>query len=314
MEKQRTVIALGFFDGVHLGHGALLRRVKETADRLGAVPAAFTFDQSPTAAITGQAVPLLTALGDRTALMDRLYGVREVVIASFTAMQHMDWEEFVADYLVQKLGVVHVVAGHDFHFGYMGKGNPERLRAKCGELGVGCDIIEKVERDGITVSSTYIRTLVAQGEMERAAQFLGHPHSFSGTVGHGKRLGSRLGFPTVNLSLPHQVITPAFGVYAAKVWVYPICPDNHEPPSARHLPGEGPYMAVTNVGVRPTIPDNDGRVTVESFLLDYDGDLYGRQIRVEFYKRLRGERKFPSMEELAEEIRRNARQTREYFQ
>ncbi len=309
MEKQRTVIALGFFDGVHLGHGALLRRVKETADRLGAVPAAFTFDQSPTAAITGQAVPLLTALGDRTALMDRLYGVREVVVASFTAMQHMDWEEFVADYLVQKLGVVHVVAGHDFHFGYMGKGNPERLRTKCEALGVGCDIIEKVERDGITVSSTYIRTLVAQGEMERAAQFLGHPHSFSGTVGHGKRLGSRLGFPTVNLSLPAQVITPAFGVYAAKVWVYPDYPDHHA-----YLPGEGPYLAVTNVGVRPTIPDNDGRVTVESFLLDYDGDLYGRQIRVEFYKRLRGERKFPSMEELAEEVRRNARQTREYFQ
>ncbi len=314
MEKQPTVIALGFFDGVHLGHGALLRRVKETADRLGAVPAAFTFDRSPTAAITGQTVPLLTSLGERTALMERLYGVRKVVIASFTAMQHMDWEDFITDYLVGKLGVAHVVAGHDFHFGYMGKGNPERLRAKCGELGIGCDIIEKVERDGITVSSTYIRTLVAQGEMERAAQFLGHPHSFSGTVGHGKRLGSRLGFPTVNLSLPHQVITPAFGVYAAKVWVLPVCPDNHEPPGPRHLPGEGPYMAVTNVGVRPTVPDNDGRVTVESFLLDYDGDLYGRQIRVEFYKHLRGERKFPSMDALAEEIRRNAQQTREYFQ
>lgn len=309
MEKQPTVIALGFFDGVHLGHGALLRRVRETADRLGAVPAAFTFDRSPTAAITGQPVPLLTALGDRTSLMERLYGVRKVAIASFTAMQHMDWEDFITDYLVGKLGVVHVVAGHDFHFGYMGKGNPERLRAKCGALGVGCDIIEKVELDGITVSSTYIRTLVAQGEMERSAQFLGHPHGFSGTVTRGRRLGSRLGFPTVNLSLPAQVITPAFGVYAAKVWVYPDYPDHHA-----CLPGEGPYAAVTNVGVRPTVPDSDGRVTVESFLLDYDGDLYGRQIRVEFYKHLRGERKFPTLDELAEEIRRNAGQTREYFQ
>ncbi len=313
MEKQRTVIALGFFDGVHLGHGALLRRVKETADRLGAVPAAFTFDRSPTAAITGQAVPLLTTLQDRTALMEQLYGIRKVVIASFHAMQHMDWEDFISDFLAEKLGVVHVVAGHDFHFGYMGKGNPERLKAKCAQLGLGCDIIEKVERDGITVSSTYIRTLVAQGEMERAVQFLGHPYRLTDSVSHGKRLGSRLGFPTVNLSFPAEVITPAFGVYATKVWVLPVCPDNHEPPGPRHLPGEGPYLAVTNVGVRPTIPDNDGRVTVEGYLLNYSGDLYGRQVRMEFYKRLRGERKFPSMTELAAEIRRNAQQTEAYF-
>jgi len=164
-----------------------------------------------------------------------------------------------------------------------------------------------VERDGITVSSTYIRTLVAQGEMERAAQFLGHPHSFTGTVNHGKRLGSRLGFPTVNLSLPAEVITPAFGVYATKVWV---CPDDLD--RRAFLPGEGPYMAVTNVGVRPTVADGS-RVTVEGFILDFDGDLYGRTVRMEFYKYLRPERKFPSVEALAAEVRRNAEQTREFF-
>lgn len=312
ISQTKRVIALGFFDGVHIGHGALLRRVKETAERLGAVPAAFTFDRSPTAAITGQAVPLLTALGDRTALMERLYGVREVVVASFAAMEHMDWEEFIADYLVGRLGVVHVVAGDDFHFGYLGKGDPERLRAKCRELGVGCDIIGKVALDGITVSSTYIRTLVAQGEAERAARFLGHPHCLSGTVAHGKRLGSALGFPTVNLSLPPEVITPAFGVYAARVWVLPVCPDNHEPPDPRRLPAEGPYTAVTNVGVRPTV-DDGGRVTVEGFLLDFDGDLYGRTVRMEFYKYLRGERKFPSLEALRAEVLRNAEEARIYF-
>ena len=168
MEKQQRVIALGFFDGVHLGHGALLQAVKEKADRLGAVPTAFTFDKSPTAVITGQAVPLLSTVEDRILLMRQCYGMREVVVAPFDAMQRMDWEEFIVRYLVETLGVVHVVAGHDFHFGYMGKGSPERLKAKCTELGVGCDIIQKVERDSITVSSTYIRTLVAQGEMERA--------------------------------------------------------------------------------------------------------------------------------------------------
>ena len=297
MKKQRRVIALGFFDGVHLGHGALLRAVKEAADRLDARPCAFTFDKSPTAVITGQSVPLLSTVEDRVRLMRRHYGIEEVVVAPFDAMQRMDWEDFVRRYLAEELGVVHVVAGHDFHFGYMGKGNPDRLREKCRELGMGCDIIEKVEQDGITISSTYIRTLVAQGEMERAAQFLGHPHSLTQTVTHGKGIGhSALGFPTVNLRVPEGVIVPAFGVYATRVW----------------FDGQS-RAAVTNVGVRPTVQDNDGRVTVEGFILDFDGDLYSHQVRMEFCKRLRGEQKFPTMQALSDEIKRNAEQTREYF-
>ena len=168
MSKPKRVIALGFFDGVHLGHGALLRRVEEAADRLGAVPCAFTFDKSPTAVITGQNVPLLSTVDDRVRLMREGYGIQEVVVASFDAMQRMAWEDFVSKYLAEELGAVHVVAGHDFHFGYMGQGNPARLKERCAQLGLGCDVIQKVERDGITISSTYIRTLVAQGEMERA--------------------------------------------------------------------------------------------------------------------------------------------------
>ena len=307
MEKQRRVIALGFFDGVHLGHAALLQKVEKTAARLGAVPTAFTFDRSPAAAITGKAVPLLSTLEDRTALMHGLYGIQEMVIAPFATMQHMDWEAFIQRYLVEELGVVHVVAGHDFRFGYMGEGNPERLKAKCQALGVGCDIIPKVELDGVTVSSTYIRTLIAQGEMERAVEFLGHPYRLTRQVAHGKRLGSRLGFPTVNLRIPEGVIVPAFGVYATHVWVLPDYPD-HQP----CIPGVGPCMAVTNVGVRPTVEDGD-QVTVESFILDFDGDLYGRTVRVEFYKHLRPERRFPSVEALAQEIQKNAEETREYF-
>ena len=294
----KRVIALGFFDGVHLGHGALLQTVRKKAEELGAVPAAFTFDKSPTAVITGQAVPLLSTVDDRILLMRKCYGIQEAVVAPFDAMQRMDWADFVARYLVGELGVVHVVAGHDFHFGYMGKGNPTRLRAKCAELGVGCDIIQKVEQDGITISSTYIRNLVAQGEMERAVEFLGHPHILTQQVGHGKGIGhSALGFPTVNLRIPDGVIVPAFGVYATQIWV-----DGQR------------RAAVTNVGVRPTVKDNDGRITVEGFILDFDGDLYGRQVRMEFHKRLRGERKFPSMEALAQEICRNAEQTREFFE
>ena len=297
MSTPKRVIALGFFDGVHKGHGALLRTVAQAADQLGAMPCAFTFDRSPTAAITGQTIPLLSSVEDRVWLMRRYYGIEEVIVAPFDGMQKMDWQDFVSEYLQKELGCVHVVAGHDFHFGYMGKGNPQRLQEKCRELGMGCDIIQKVEQDGITISSTYIRTLIAQGEMERANQFLGHPHTLTNRVAHGKKIGTTtLGFPTVNLLIPHGVIVPAYGVYATRVWFDGQC-----------------RCAVTNVGVRPTVEDNDGHVTVEGFILDFDGDLYGHEIRMEFYKYLRPEQKFVSMQALADEIRHNAQQTQDYF-
>lgn len=298
MSTPKRVIALGFFDGVHLGHGALLQAVTKAAERLDAAACAFTFDRSPTAVITKQTIPLLSSVEDRIWLMRKYYNIQEVIVASFDAMQRMDWQDFITEYLVRDLSVVHVVAGHDFHFGYMGKGNPERLKAKCAELGIGCDIIGKVEEDGITISSTYIRTLIAQGEMERARLFLGHPHTLTDRVNHGKKIGrSTLGFPTVNLRVPPRVIVPAFGVYATRVWFDGQC-----------------RSAVTNVGVRPTVTDNDGRVTVEGFILDFDGDLYGHEVRMEFFHYLRPEQKFDSMQALSDAIAHNAEQTRAYFQ
>lgn len=294
--NDKRVIALGFFDGVHLAHGALLSRTAQRAEELGAVPAAFTFDRHPASQILGQQTPLLTTPEDREGLMRRCYGIREVEVGCFDQMMRMHWRDFVTGYLQKELGVVHVVAGHDFHFGYRGEGNPRRLKALCDEIGMGCDIIEKVELDGITVSSTYIRTLIAQGETERAREFLGHPHVFTGTVVPGKQLGRTIGFPTANLVVPEGIIVPAYGVYATRVF----------------LPGGGDYMAVTNVGTRPTVDDGDA-VTVEPWILDFDGDLYGQQIRVEYYQRLRGEKKFSGLEELTAMVFRNAEQTREYF-
>ena len=208
----------------------------------------------------------------------------------------LNWRDFITEYLVKEHNAVHLVAGHDFHFGYKGEGNPQRLQETCAELGIGCDIIPKVEQDGITISSTYIRTLVKQGEMERANQFLGHPHTLSNTVARGKRLGSSLGFPTVNLQVPPGVLVPAYGVYACKVYFES---------------GES-HIAVTNVGVRPTVTDNH-KVNVEGFILDFQGDLYGARVRMEFYKHLREERKFQSLAALQEEVMRNADETRGYF-
>ena len=297
MNEQKRVIALGFFDGVHRGHGALLSRVAGKAAELGAAPAAVTFDTHPENLIFGSPMPLISSPLDRAELMRRYYGIREVIVAHFDdRMMHMPWEDFITEFLVKEHGAVHLVAGHDFHFGYKGEGNPDRLREKCARLGVGCDIIPKVELDGITISSTYIRTLLAQGEIERANYFLGHPHTLTDTVHHGKKLGSTLGFPTVNLRFQPGVLIPARGVYAARVWF-----ENGES-----------RCAVTNVGVRPTV-DSHGEVNVEGFILDFDGDLYGQTVRMEFYRYLRGEQKFPTLEALREEIMRNAEETRAYF-
>ena len=298
MNLERTVIALGFFDGVHRGHGALLQKTVQRAGELGAIPAVFTFDRPPKEVVTGRPMPLINSPEDRTDLARRIYGIQQVILAPFDeAMMTMPWQDFITELLVKRHGAVHLVAGHDYHFGYKNQGDPRLLQEKCRELGLGCDIIPKVELEGVTVSSTYIRTLVESGDMERAAEFLGHRHCLSRTVQHGQRIGRTIGIPTVNLSVPENVLPPAHGVYITEVFL----------PDGRHFPG------VTNVGTRPTVSDSPA-LSVETFLLGFDGDLYGQEIRLEFCRRLRGERKFDSLEELRDEIRRNIRQTEEYFQ
>ena len=213
MEQKKRVIALGFFDGVHNGHGALMRRTAQVAQELGAVPSAFTFDPHPQTVILGRPTPLLTSPEDRADLMRKYYGIQDVIVEPFTVQRmKQPWRDFLENTLVRDLHAVHLVAGHDYHFGYKGEGNPQLLQQTCQELGIGCDIIPKVEMEGITISSTYIRTLVAQGEMERANEFLGHPYTLSDRVAHGKKLGSTLGFPTVNLRLKENVLSPAKGV------------------------------------------------------------------------------------------------------
>ena len=293
--KQR-VIALGFFDGVHLGHGALLRRTVEEAQRRGCPAAVFTFDRLPREVVTGIPCPLINSPADRSDLMQRLYGIEEILMVPFDhEMMNTAWDDFVTDILVKRYGAVHLVAGDDHRFGRKNGGTPELLQDLCTRLGMGCDIIPEVSMDGTPVSSTHIRALLEQGHAEDAAAFLGHPHQLTGTVRHGNRIGRTIGVPTVNLAIPAGVLTPAHGVYAAQV----ILPDGSSRP------------AVTNVGLRPTVGDNGG-VTVESWLLDFGGDLYGKTIRVELFARLRGEIRFGSLDELKEQIARDAEVARRY--
>lgn len=297
-DGKKRVIALGYFDGVHVGHAALMEATVAEAKRLGAIPSVMSFDRHPASAITGKPVPMINSNQDRIWLMEHYYGIEEVILAEFNdKMQHQPWDEFVEEYLYQELGAVCVITGDDNRFGAKGQGNPERLRQKCEELGIGCQIIGMVELDGIQVHSTKIRGLLMEGKIAEANHLLGHPHVLTNRVAQGKKLGRALGFPTVNLTFQAGVIVPAYGVYVTSV----------------HFDGEA-YAAVTNIGVRPTVEDGSDRVTVEGFILDFSGDLYGKEIRMEFFDYLRPEKKFPNFEALTKEVMHNADQTREFFQ
>ena len=184
MDTSRAV-ALGFFDGVHIGHGALLRRTRAAADRLGCPAAAMSFDTHPSALLSASPSPLLSTMEERTLLMRRLYGMDEVIFEHFDrGMMEMPWETFVEEYLVRQLHAKHVVCGHDYRFGYRGEGTPQLLQAACAARGISSEIVPQVTLDGVRVSSTVIRELLERGDLDSARAFLGHPQLVSGVVAH----------------------------------------------------------------------------------------------------------------------------------
>ena len=296
MTEEKRVIALGFFDGIHIGHAALLRRTKERAAEIGATPSALSFDVHPDTLVFGKDVPLINSANGRADLIRRLFGIDSVIFIDFvkTVMQ-MPWQDFVQT-LVTEMDAAWVVVGHDFRFGWKGEGTAERLKDYCAAHGLGCDIIPAVKLDGRVVSSTYIRELIASGEMETANRYLGHPHTLVDTVHYGYRLGTKMGTPTINMRFPDGVIVPRHGVYAAKAFLE----DGSE------------HLAVTNVGVRPTV-SGENRVSVESYILDFSGNLYDRQVRIEFHAFLRPEQRFDGIDALKAQILRDAEATRAYF-
>ena len=295
MDKVQRVIALGFFDGVHLGHQALMRRTVERAKEYAVRPSLISFDVHPDTVVRGLEVPLLGSVADRKDLISRVGGIDDIIMIHFDKrFMQTPWEEFVGS-VKNDLGALHLVMGRDFCCGWRGEGTSARLAEWCGENGLGCDIVDEVIIDDVIVSSTYIRELVRSGDMERAARFLGHPHTLTDTVGSGYRIGRSIGAPTINTTVPEGVIVPRHGVYATRVW----------------LP-EGSKCAVTNVGVRPTFGEDD-RLTIESNILDFEGNLYGSQVRIEFLHFLRDEKRFPTPQALGEQIRRDIESTKQFF-
>lgn len=289
MEKQKRAVALGFFDGIHLGHAALMHRTTEVAAENGFTPSVVSFDVHPDILVTGHSISLINSAEERQMLVRELFGIEEVVLLHFNReMLTMPWQQF-AEMLTEELNISWIVVGHDFTFGNRAEGTAEKLQNFCRHEGIGCDIIPAVKIDGTVVSSTYIRTLIQEGEIEEANRFLGHPHVLVGRVETGYHLGTKMGTPTINLPFPQGIVVPRRGVYATKVTLQD---------------GEI-YRAVSNIGVRPTV-STENRVNIESFLLNFTGNLYGENVKISFYKYLRPERRFPDTKQLAEQIRRDA--------
>lgn len=289
--KEKTVFALGFFDGVHLGHQALLAACKSLADANGCKAGAVTFTTHPLAVVTGKAPMLINTWQDRKKLLLKQFYMDTVVEIPFDqTIMELPWTEFLAR-LQGEHNAAGFVCGEDFRFGYQGQGTALRLQEFCAKEQIPCTIVPEQRLDGIRVSSTYVRQLLEQGNMAQAVKFLGHPHILTGTVVTGKHIGTTLGTPTANLEFPSDVVMPRKGVYACRAYV------------------EGTsYLAVTNIGNRPTVKGEG--VTVEAWLLDFQGDLYGKELTLAFYEFLREEKKFTSLEELQQEILKNALQTR----
>jgi len=296
MTNKERVIALGFFDGMHIGHSALMERTLEIGEEKNLIPSVITFDMHPRSLIGDENILLINTMEDRAGLIHRVFGIDDVIFLHFDkATAGIPWDIFI-EHLVDDFGARHLVAGYNFRFGSGGKGDRTLLEQKCRALDIGCDIVPEVKYDGITSSSTYIRELISGGNMERASEFLGHPHVLTDVVRYGYRLGRTLGTPTINMIFQEGVLIPAYGVYATKVYL----DDGSE------------HTGVTNIGVRPTV-GNGGQVTAETHVLEYRGNLYGRQVRVEFYTRLRPEKKFMEIDELKEQIAKDCETSLRYF-
>lgn len=290
----KIIYALGFFDGVHIGHTQLLLRCHSLAYQHDCAAGVVTFGSHPDTLVLGSTPRLINSIEDREWLLREKYAMEAVLTLPFDeAMRTMPWEDFL-EMLRREHGAAGFVCGEDFRFGHRGSGTAALLQEYCRRENIPCHVVPDQVLEGIRVSSSYIRQQLEDGHMATAVKFLGHPHILSGEVVHGRALGRTLGVPTANLRLPEGLAVPKFGVYACSCLIDGVR-----------------YPAVTNLGTRPTVEGS--HITVEPWILDFSGDLYGRRITLEFHYFLRPEMKFPSLEALRQEIHRNADETRAFL-
>ena len=293
--NQRSVVTIGSFDGVHLGHQAILNQVKAVAAELGLPSVVMTFEPQPQEFFSGERAPArLMRLREKVdALFE--FGVDQVLCLQFNSeLRNLTAAEFVRSVLVDGLGTRHLIVGDDFRFGCDRSGDFKMLSEMGETYDFAVQDTDTLEVDGQRVSSTLVRQILEQGNFERASQLLGKPFTITGRVVYGQQLGRELGFPTANVQL-NRYSAPLSGVYAVLV----------------NIDG-AVYQGAANVGLRPTVGDLLKPI-LEVHLLDFEADLYGRRIEVEFVTKIRDEEKFTSLDKLIESIQRDVKQIRAWF-
>jgi riboflavin kinase / FMN adenylyltransferase len=286
------VVSLGNFDGVHLGHRAILKAAMDRARAAGGTAFALTFDPLPQKLLFPERAPkLILRPADKLELL-RISGLDGVIVLDFTrALSEVSAPNFVREYLLGRIGAREVVVGHSVSFGHNREGNAQKMVELGREFGFDTTVVGPVKIGGIEVSSTKVRELIAAGDMRGAAKLLGRYHFLVGEVIHGRSRGRSIGFPTANLRNQTECAPPD-GVYASRV-----------------LLADGGYGAITNIGLRPTFGEDDR--SIESHIFDFDRNIYGVEIRLELIERIRVERKFESAAALGKQIKLDIARTRE---
>jgi riboflavin kinase / FMN adenylyltransferase len=290
-----TVLTLGVFDGLHLGHQLIVSTVVERARATGAVPTVITFDPHPRAVLHPESAPPLLQTLDQKVEALGVLGVEQVIVVRFTReFASVRAEEFLRDVVRDRLRAKEVYLGHGFAFGRGREGDIGLLRKVSGALGFFADEVPEVRLRGRRISSSRVRQALAEGRVNLARRMLGRPYGVEGRVARGAERGRTIGFPTANLQ-PQNRVVPRRGVYVTATLI------------------QGAWRrSVTNVGLRPTF-ESEAETSVETHVMDWRGDLYGDVVRVRFLRRLRDERRFASAEELKRQIEADATRARNYF-
>ncbi len=290
-----TVLTLGVFDGLHLGHQKIMETVVERAQVCGAVPTAITFDPHPRAVLYPEnSPPLLQTLDQRLANFEIL-GIKQAIVIRFNQeFADQDAEIFLREIIHERLQAKEIYLGHGFAFGKDRGGNIEMLKRMSEELGFVADEVEEVRLRGKRISSSKIRELLKAGKVNIVRRMLDRPYGVEGVIIRGNRRGHTIGFPTANLKPQNRVI-PKYGVYATATLI------------------DGVWKkSITNVGIRPTF-EGSKEPSIESYIFDFDGDLYGDVLRVRFLHRIRDERKFAGIDELKAQIQKDSKIALKYF-
>jgi riboflavin kinase/FMN adenylyltransferase len=290
-----TVLTLGVFDGLHLGHQLVMRTVLERARHVGAVPTVITFDPHPRAVLHPESAPPLLQTFDQKIEAFGVLGIEQVIVIRFNrAFAEIEAEDFLRDVVGERLQAKEVYLGRGFAFGRGRRGNIELLKEVSERLGFHAEEVPEVRLRGQRISSSAIRGLLAEGRVNLARRMLGRPYGVEGRVVHGEERGRTIGFPTANLRPQNRVI-PRNGVYVTATLI------------------EGAWRkSVTNIGTRPTF-ERDAETSVETYVMDWTGNLYGDVVRVRFLHRLRDEQKFASIEELKRQIEHDRQRAEGYF-